>query len=92
LVAYGFKHPETKPALEHWIRITKSLAWKTPYEVKATFPKAEVINAQRVRFEICGGNYRLIVAYKFPKRIAYIKFIGTHAEYDRIDATTVSLF
>jgi mRNA interferase HigB len=68
------------------------LTWKTPYEVKTTFPEAEVINAERVRFEICGGNYRLIVSYKFPKGIAYVKFIGTHAEYDKVDATTVSLF
>ena len=62
-------------------------------EVQAAFPKAKVINAERVRFEIHGGDYRLIVAFKFgAPPIAFIKFIGSHADYDRIDAETVSLF
>jgi mRNA interferase HigB len=56
------------------------------------FPKAKALNAERVRFEIAGGNYRLVVAIKFTARIAFVKFIGTHAEYDRIDALTVAQY
>lgn len=56
------------------------------------FPKAKALNAERVRLEIAGGNYRLIVAIKFSAKIMLIKFIGTHAEYDRIDALTVAQF
>ncbi len=51
-----------------------------------------MLGKDRVRFEVAGGSYRLIVAYKFKNQIAFIKFIGTHAEYDRVDALTVSLF
>jgi mRNA interferase HigB len=53
---------------------------------------AKILNGERARFEIAGGNFRLIVAFDFGRSIAFIKFIGTHAEYDRIDALTVSLF
>ena len=60
--------------------------------VLGTFSKASPINAERCGFDICGGNYRLIVAFKFSARVAFIKFIGTHAEYDRVDAATVSEF
>jgi HTH-type transcriptional regulator / antitoxin HigA len=51
-----------------------------------------VLNRERVRFEVAGGNYRLVVAFDFLRQIAFVKFIGTHAEYDRIDALTVSQF
>jgi mRNA interferase HigB len=56
------------------------------------YSKAKPLNDERIRFEICGGNYRLIVAFKFSAKIAFIKFIGTHEEYDRIDALTVDRF
>ncbi len=49
-------------------------------------------NRERVRFEVAGGNYRLVAAFDFRRQIAFVKFIGTHAEYDRIDALTVSEF
>ena len=58
----------------------------------ATFPKAKTLNAERVRFEVAGGSYRLIAAFDFRRQIAYVKFIGTHAEYDAIDAPTVWLY
>ena len=51
-----------------------------------------MLNGERVRFEVVGGDYRLIVAIDFRRAIAFVKFIGTHAEYDRIDAHTVNLF
>jgi mRNA interferase HigB len=61
-------------------------------EVQAEFRKAKVLDATRVRFEIAGGNYRLIASFHFRRGIVYVKFLGTHAEYDRIDAFTVSLY
>lgn len=60
--------------------------------VQKSAPKAKVINGERVRFEIAGGNYRMIVAFDFRRQIAFVKFIGIHAEYDRIDAAQVSRF
>ena len=92
LVAYWLRHPETKPSLEHWLRVTRLAAWRTPLEIVETFPKAKVLNDERVRFEVAGGNHRMIVAYRFDAQIARIKFLGTHAEYDRINALTVSQF
>jgi len=92
LVSFWDKHPETKAPLEHWLRLTKDAKWLSTGDVQGSFPKAKVLNRERVRFEVHGGDYRLIVAFNFPFQIAFIKFIGTHAEYDRVDALTVSRF
>ena len=61
-------------------------------DVQKAAPKAKVLNREPVRFEIAGGSYRLVAAFDFRRQIVFVKFIGTHAEYDRIDALTVSLF
>ena len=61
-------------------------------DIHSAYPKAKVLNGERVRFEIQGGDFRLIAAFDFPRQIAFIKFVGTHAEYDRIDALTVARF
>ena len=66
--------------------------WQSVGEVQAAFSKAKVLNGERVRFEVAGGDYRLIAAFDFRRSIAFVKFIGTHAEYDRIDALSVNLF
>lgn len=92
LVEYWTKHPEARPSLTHWHQTTKASAWSTPLEVVACFPKAKALNNERVRFEVSGGDYRLIVAFDFRRQIAFVKFLGTHTEYDRIDALTVSIF
>lgn len=55
-------------------------------------PKAKVLNGERVRFEIAGGDYRLIASFHYGLKTGWIKFIGTHAEYDRVDALTVDQF
>ena len=61
-------------------------------DIQATVPRAKVLNGERIRFEVAGGALRLIVAFDFRRQIAYVKFVGTHAEYDAIDAFTVSQF
>src|SRR3546814_19773650 len=58
----------------------------------ADVSKAKTVTAERVRFEVAGGDHRVIVAFHFRRGIAFRKFIGTHAEYDRIDAPTVAQF
>jgi len=92
LVAFGEKHPEARASLAHWVSVAKAAAWTSAGEVQASFSKAKALNGERVRFEVAGGDYRLVVAFDFRRGIAFIKFVGTHAEYDRIDALTVSLF
>jgi mRNA interferase HigB len=92
LVEFAEKHPETKASLAHWVSVARSATWTNANEVQASFSKAKVLNGERVRFEVAGGDYRMIVAFDFRRSIAFIKFVGTHADYDRIDALTVSLF
>ena len=92
LSAYAEKHPETKVPLERWRTLVKAAKWSSMDDVRSAAPNAKILNGERVRFEIAGGNYRMIIAFDFARSIAFIKFVGTHAEYDRINALTVALF
>jgi mRNA interferase HigB len=92
LVDFWSKHPETKVALERWYKLVRAAHWISMDEVRRAAPTSKVLNRERVRFEVAGGNYRLVAAFDFRRQVAFVKFIGTHAEYDRIDASTVSLF
>lgn len=92
LTAYGAKHSAADTSLRQWINRTRAASWKTSAEVQAAFPKAKVLNGKRVRFGVAGGDYRLVAAFDFKRQIAFVKFVGTHAEYDRVDALTVSQF
>jgi len=75
-----------------WYRTASHANWRMMIDVIAAFPTATALNAERARFKICGNSHRLIVSFKFSAQIAWVKFIGTHAEYDKIDALTVSQF
>src|SRR5689334_21665442 len=92
LVGFCGDHPETKVSLERWYRIVRAAHWASTDEVQKASPTAKVLNRERVRFEFAGGNYRLVAAFDFRRQIAYVKFIGTHAEYDRVDEITASQF
>ena len=61
-------------------------------DIRRAAPKAKVLNRDRARFEVGGGNYRLIASFDFRRQIVFVKFVGTHAEYDAIDALTVARF
>jgi mRNA interferase HigB len=90
LLAYVEIHPEAEVSLERWFRLVKAASWMSMDDIRRAVPKAKVLNRDRVRFEIAGGNYRLIAAFDFHRQIVFIKFIGTHAEYDAVDALTVA--
>jgi mRNA interferase HigB len=92
LVDFWRRHRETEQPLRDWLSVVRRAGWSSMAEVKATFAKASIINRERVVFDVLGGNYRLVVAIKFSARIVFVKFIGTHAEYDRIDPANVSRF
>ena len=92
LAAFWDEHPEAKSSLLSWEGKVRGAGWRTMSEVQQDVPKAKVLNGERVRFEVAGGNYRLIAAFDFGRQLVFIKFIGSHAEYDRIDALTISLF
>src|ERR1700686_4896170 len=91
-VDFWGKHPEAKASLERWHKLGRAAQWMSTDEVRKTAPKAKVLNRERVRFEVAGGSYRLVAAFDFRRQIAFVKFIGTHAEYDRIDALKVLQF
>lgn len=92
LVAFWTRRPETEASLRHWHEIAVAASWGSPLDVVADFSKAKSLNGERVRFEVAGGEYRMVVAFDWRRSIAFVKFIGGHAEYDRIDASTVNLF
>ncbi len=91
-VEFWEKHPQAKASLIHWHQIAKAASWQQVQDILGSFSKAKVLGLERARFEIGGGDYRLIVAFDFRRQMAFVKFLGTHAECDRIDASTVTLF
>ena len=92
LLAYAERHPEIGVPLERWYRLVRAATWTSMDDVRQAVPHAKVLNRERVRFGIAGGNYRLITAIDFRRQIVFVKFLGTHAEYDAVDALTVSMF
>ncbi|ABD89765.1 type II toxin-antitoxin system HigB family toxin [Rhodopseudomonas palustris] len=92
LAAYVEGHPETAVPLTRWRTLLRAAKWASMDDVRRAAPNATVLNAERVKFEVAGGKHRLIVVIDFGRQIAFVKFIGTHGEYDKIDALTVSRF
>lgn len=92
LEAYAERHPAARRPLEHWRAITRTATWQTMNEAANGFSKAKSVSGDRLRYEIAGGDFRLIVAFNFRRQIAFVKFVGTHEEYDGIDAATVEMF
>ena len=72
-----------------WFKIAESSTWRTPEDVKRAHPKASILKAGRVVFNIKGNDFRLIVLIQYQAGVFSIRFIGTHREYDRIDAEKV---
>ncbi|MDX2144556.1 MAG: type II toxin-antitoxin system HigB family toxin [Rhodospirillaceae bacterium] len=72
-----------------WKAEVEKARWAKPTEVKAMFGTADVVGGNRVVFDLCGNNYRVVVHFNYVVGVARIRFAGTHAEYDRIDATKV---
>jgi mRNA interferase HigB len=77
-----------EPALA-WYRHTLKADWASPADVKAEFRNASILRDGRVVFTIAGNKYRLVVWINYPYRVVYVRFIGTHAQYDEIDAQTI---
>ena len=82
-------HKETEEQLLAWVAFVKKAEWRKPQDVKNQFAKASIINSNRVVFDICGDNYRLVVKINYDHQIVYIRFLGTHKEYDKINAGTI---
>ena len=89
IIKYGDQHPNAKIALDSWYRTTKSARWQNFQDIKAIFNSADFVGNQRYVFNIKGNDYRLVVKILFTQQIVYIRFIGTHKEYDKIDCSTI---
>ena len=89
LVEFWRKHPASKPAFQTWFEDARHAQWKTSQDIKLRHASASFVAANRVVFNIKGNDYRLVVAVAYRFAALYIKFVGTHAEYDAIDASTV---
>jgi mRNA interferase HigB len=83
------KYPDSEEALKSWYAVTVKADWKTPNEVKATYGNASILQDSRAVFNIAGNKYRLIIWINYPYRVVYIRFVGTHKQYDAVDAQTV---
>jgi len=82
-------HTDVQQALQAWYADVKHATWKTPAEIKREYRSASFVGNNRVVFNIKGNKYRVIVAVQYKFQLVYIRFVGTHQEYDQIDATTV---
>ena len=82
-------HGDCEQQLKSWFLETQKAEWENPNQIKEEYPRASILNDNRVVFNIKGNNYRLIVKLSFDYQMVWIRFIGTHAEYDKINANTI---
>lgn len=83
------RHADSEVPLRAWYHEAKQADWDTPTRIKEKFGNASVVGGNRVVFNIKGKSYRLVVKINYPTRVVFIRFIGTHAAYDRINAEEV---
>ncbi|MCM1451055.1 MAG: type II toxin-antitoxin system HigB family toxin [Clostridium sp.] len=89
LKEYIARFPDTQTALQAWLKTVKKARWTNFADVKRDFNSVDNVGNQHYVFNIRGNNHRLVVVIKFTIQWIYIRFIGTHAEYDKIDASTI---
>lgn len=82
-------HKDSEQALRAWFAEAKGAKWKTPQDIKNQYRSASFVGHDRVVFNICGNKYRLVVAVKYSFATFYVRFIGTHKQYDRIKVEEV---
>ena len=81
--------PDSEQQLKAWYQESSKAGWESPNEIKEQYTSASILKNSRVVFNICGNKYRLIVEINFPGKRVFIRFIGTHKEYDTIDANKI---
>ena len=83
------KHPDARQPLQAWYADVKHADWKSPTDIKNVYRNASFLANNRVVFNIKGNRYRVVVAVQYTYRLVYLRFVGTHQAYDKIDATTI---
>lgn len=89
LKAYITLHPDTEAALKAWVKTVKNSDWENFADIKKSFNSVDNIGNQHYVFNIRGNNHRLVVVIKFTIKWVYIRFIGTHEEYNKIDCSNI---
>jgi mRNA interferase HigB len=89
LIEFWQIHPDAEQPLRAWFAEEKKASWKTPADIKALYRNASILPGNRVVFNIKGNDYRLVVLIDYRYGKLFIRFVGTHAEHDRIDATII---
>lgn len=82
-------HSDSEDALKAWFAEAENAQWKSPADIKNQYPHASILPGNRVIFNIKGNTYRLVVKINYGYGQVFIRFVGTHAAYDKIDATTI---
>jgi mRNA interferase HigB len=83
------KHPDAEQPLKSWVDEVRKATWNMPVDIKKQYRSASIFKNRRVVFSIKGNDYRLVVAVACRYQAVYVKFIGTHVEYDAVDAEAV---
>ena len=86
---FWLKHAESEQQLKSWFREAEKASWKNVNQLKVDYPSASILKENRIVYNIKGNKYRLIVKINFEFQICWIRFIGTHAEYDKVDANNI---
>jgi mRNA interferase HigB len=86
---FGLRHPDAIDALNEWYEIAKSANWRKFSDIRETFNSADFVKNDRFVFNIKGNRYRLVAMIFFDIRTVFIRFIGTHAEYNKIDVSVI---
>ena len=83
------RYPEAKAELDAWFHEAEAADWANPAEIKSDYGNASILKGSRVVFNICGNKYRLVVKINYSYSVVYVRFAGTHREYDRINAEEI---
>ena len=89
LIAFWTKHPDSKGVLSHWYSAAKRADWRSPQDIRAEYNSVDFLSDNRVVFDLGGNNFREVVRISYLFKQVLIKFVGSHADYDHIDANTI---
>ena len=86
---FARQHPDAESSLQAWFYEARQAHWRTTADIKRHYGSASILKGSRVVFNLCGNKYQLIVSINYRSEVVFVRFIGTHVEYDRVDAETI---